>query len=396
MLVAALSAASCGQRRAAPAADDSNVDKNAGAVTVSGAVVAPAASDAGTVAPSPPPVRTTASVAAGPPVVPFLEVQEVEASGVNPKGAILSHDGATLYVTNFRQEGKHSISVYDAGTLEPRGEIDVPGSVVEGVLSADDKTLYVSNFWRHSVMFIDVATRAVTREVKTGAHPKILALSRDEKTLFSANWSGDSITQIDVAEGAAVRTLKAGKAPRGMAVTSKGRLYAANFFGASIDVYEGPDYAQKHRFSVCTCPRHLALSPDEATLYVSCLTASQLQAIDLATETVVKKAQIGNSPKSIAVSADGNWVYSADYGTSRSVSIISTADFSARVFPVPGMDRGSGIAVSADGRHAYVTGWYDNHVYKIGIQGTETDRSALALRKIAKWRYQPFAADPGD
>jgi YVTN family beta-propeller protein len=314
---------------------------------------------------------------------------------VNPKGAVLSHDGTTLYVTNFREEGKHSVSIYDADTLAPRGEIEVPGSVVEGVLSADDKTLYVSNFWRHSVMFIDVATRAVTHEVKTGAHPKILALSKDEKTLFAANWSGDSITQIDVPNAAPVRTLKAGKAPRGMAVTSKGRLYAANFFSASIDVYDGPDYAEHHRIKACTCPRHLALSPDESTLYVSCLTASQLQAIDVATETVVKKVQIGDAPKSIAISADGLWVYSADYGTTRSISVVSTTDFTSRVFPVPGMDRGSGVAVSADGHHAYVTGWYDNHVYKIGFKG-EGAHTDEALAKIAKWKFKPHAADPGD
>jgi YVTN family beta-propeller protein len=324
-----------------------------------------------------------------------LEVQEVAETGSMPKGAVLSHDGTKFYVTNFGQLNKKNVTIYDSKTLKLLDHIDVPGIVVESVLSPDGKTLYVSNFRRSTVMYIDLATKTVTHEIKTGTHPKILAISRDGKRLFSANWATNDVTEIDVPSAQVKRTLKTGRQPRGMVLTKDGRLFVANFYGKSIDVYEGKEMEQHHRLKACKCPRHLALSPDEKTLYISCLNANQLQAMDLATEKVTHTVGIGHAPKSVAVSPDGKYVYSADYGVSRSVSVVDTTTWTSRVFKVPGMDRGSGVAVGPDGRHALVTGWYDDHVYLVGFEGSG-GHPAEAKAKIRRWQYLPFKADPGD
>ena len=116
-----------------------------------------------------------------------------------PKGAILSHDGKKFYVTNFGQLDKQNVTIYDAHTLALLDQIDVPGIIVESALSADGKTLFISNFRRNSVMFVDLASKKVTHEIKTGTHPKILVASPDGKSLFAANWASKSVTQIDIA-----------------------------------------------------------------------------------------------------------------------------------------------------------------------------------------------------
>ncbi len=326
---------------------------------------------------------------------PVLEVQEVAATGSMPKGATLSPDGTRFYVTNFGQFDTRNVTIYDAHTLAMLDQIDVPGIICESALSPDGATLYISNFSRHSVMFVDVASKKVTHEIKTGQHPKVLVASPDGKSVFAANWMSKSVTQIDVATASVLRTLDVGKQPRGMAMTRSGKLYVANFYSDSIDVFEGADLEKKHHIAVCKCPRHLALSPDEATLYISCLNFSQLHAMDLATESVQHQVQIGNSPKSIAVSKDGRYVYSADYGEGRSVSVVDTHDWTARVFPIAAMDRGSGVAVAPDGQHALVTGWYDGHVYLVGFEGTggHPDESK---RKMRRWQFTPRHPDPGD
>ena len=338
-------------------------------------------------------VLATARVAHAEP--PLLEVQEVAATGSMPKGATISPDGTRFYVTNFGQFDKENVTIYDAHTLARLDQIDVPGIACESAISPDGKTLYISNFWRHSVMFIDLATKTITREIRTGQHPKILVASPDGKSVFAANWMSQSVTQIDVASGAVTRTLKVGKQPRGMAITKSGTLYVANFYGDSIDVFSGPELESTHRVAVCKCPRHLALSPDDKTLYISCLNFSQLHAFDVATETVTHQVQIGNSPKSVAVSRDGRYVYSADYGTGRSVSVVDTQDWTARIFPIPGMDRGSGVVVTPDGEHALVTGWYDGHVYLVGFAGTG-GHPEESKRRARAWQFRPFHPDPGD
>jgi hypothetical protein len=62
---------------------------------------------------------------------------------------------------------------------------------------------------------------------------------------------------------------------------------------------------------------------------------------------------------------------------------------------VPGMDRGSGIALGADGAHALVTGWFDNHVYLVGFEGTG-GHPKQALEKIETWVHHRHYHPPED
>jgi YVTN family beta-propeller protein len=303
---------------------------------------------------------------------PRLEVQAFAETGSMPKGVTLSPDGTKLYVTNFGQRNGKNISIYDAQTLAHVHDIDVPGIVVESVFSADGALLYASNFDRDSVQVIDTRTRRVVREIHAGLHPKILTLSKDGKTLFAANWNGNSVSEIDLARGRTLRTLPAGRHPRGMALTASGFLYVANFDGATIDVFHGPGFSESYTLAACRIPRHLVLAPDERTRYLSCYHDSQLWALDLTgpSERANHIVPIGKFPKSIDVSRDGRYVYSADYGPSNSVSIVDTRDWSETTYTVPGMVRGSGIAVLPGGQRAAVTGWCDNHVYLVGVVGS--------------------------
>lgn len=321
---------------------------------------------------------------------PRLEVQAVADTGSMPKGVSLSPDGRHAYVTNFGQADQKNIFIYDAETLTHEATIDVPGNVVESVLSLDGSTIYASNFLRNSVQFIDLKTRKVTREIPTGLHPKILVQSPDGKYLFAANWSGKSITQIEIATGKVIRTLPTtGLNPRGMAMTHAGVLFAANFNGASIDVFRGPDMKDRHTVSACPIPRHLTLSPDDKLLFISCFHDSMLHAFDVAAEKVVHTLHVGSSPKSVEVSRDGRWVWSADYGKeTNSVSVVDTDDWTARVYPVPGMDRGSGLTIFPDGKRALVTGWYDYHVYLVGFEGSGGNPTQ-ARAKIDRWIRRP-------
>ena len=327
--------------------------------------------------------------------LPNLELQEVAETGSMPKGATLSHDGSEFFVTNFGQPNTRNVTIYDAKTLDLHASIDVAGPIVESALAPDGKTLFISSFSRSSVMYLDLESKKVTHEVKTGTNPKILVASPDGKSVFTANWSMNSVTQVDVASASVVRTLDVGKAPRGMAMTKGGKLFVANFFGESMDIFEGDDLAKRHRIKTCKCPRHLVLSPDEKTLYMSCLNTNQVQAMDVATEAIVHQATVGESPKSVDVSRDGRYLWTADYGTTRSISVVDTASWTSKVLPIAGMDRGSGVAIAPDGEHALVTGWYDGHVYLVGFEGTG-GHPEEAKAKMRKWQFRAHHADPGD
>jgi DNA-binding beta-propeller fold protein YncE len=119
-----------------------------------------------------------------------------------------------------------------------------------------------------------------------------------------------------------------------------------------------------------------------------------VHALDLASEQVTHKVPVGNAPKTVAVSQDGRWVYTADYGESRSISVVDTSDWTSRILPIPAMDRGSGVAIAPDGKHALVTGWYDGHVYLVGFEGSG-GHPEEAKKTMYKWQFRPKHDDPG-
>lgn len=303
-------------------------------------------------------------------IAPHADVQQVAPTGSMPKGVSISPDGTRLYVTNYGQLDHDNVSIVDAQSLAVLGHIDVPGIVVESVVSPDGRTLYVSNFRRHSVQFIDLGTRTVAREVHVGVNPKVVVLSRDGRRLFAANWTSGDVTEVDTVAGTAVRTLRAGRNPRGMAIARDGRLYVANSTSDEIDIYEGPTMAAHRRIPhVCRVPRHLSLSPDDTRLYVSCLLNGYLAVMDTATMRVIRRVSVASGPKSNDVSPDGRYVATADYNA-HSVSIIDTTDWAVRRIFVATADRTSGVVWARTGFRIFVTGWFDDHVYAIGETGT--------------------------
>lgn len=299
---------------------------------------------------------------------PVLAVHQGVETGAMPKGVTISPDGTRLYVTNYGQLDRLNVTIHDARTLARVGRIDVPGIVVESAISPDGRTLYLSNFRRNSVQFVDVGSRQVTREIHVGSHPKILVLSRDGRRLFAANWNGRSVSEVDTATGRVTRTLAVGEHPRGMALTRSGRLYVANFSDHTIDVFDGPALDQHHRIRrVCRIPRHLALSPDDRTLYISCFSESSLAAMDTVSERITHRVSVGRSPKANDVLPGGRYVVTADYGGS-GATLVDTRDWTAQRIDIPAMDHASGVVAARRGLRFYVTGWYDGHLFSVGLE----------------------------
>jgi YVTN family beta-propeller protein len=304
-------------------------------------------------------------------------------TGSMPKGVIRSPDGRALYVANYGQLDRGNLGVYDANTLARTRLIDVPGIIVESAISPDGRTLYVSNFRRNSVQYLDLASGSVTREVNTGRHPKILVVSHDGRRLFAANWASRDVSEIDVATGTVTRTLPAGDNPRGMAITRGGRLYVANSTSDDIHVYEGASMALARRIPrVCRIPRHLTLSPDESRLYISCLGAGVLAVMDTSNDRIIRRVATQSGPKANDVSPDGRYVATADYNAS-GITVIDTSDWSTRSLEIPLMNRASGIVFAATGLRVIVTGWFDDHLFAVGVEGA-APALAFARRDVLR------------
>ena len=62
------------------------------------------------------------------------------------------------------------MSIFDAQT-EQVSHLDIPGTVTACAVSPDQKTLYVADPTSKAVEIVDLETKRVKKEVKTGATP---------------------------------------------------------------------------------------------------------------------------------------------------------------------------------------------------------------------------------
>jgi YVTN family beta-propeller protein len=293
---------------------------------------------------------------------PALQVVARARTRSLPKSVNVSPDGRIVVVCNFGQQGAHNVSFFDALSLTPLGEVDFPGNAVETVFSADGTTLYVSNFRRHVVEVVDVATRSVRAEIAVGRHPKFMALSSDGATLYVANWGDRSVSVVDVAEAREVRRLPTERHPRGLAVRPDGTLLAAAFHGDVIHVFPAGADAESERWETCAYPRHLLLSPDGETLYVTC-SLGHVGFYDAQTGRRLGLAPTGRNPRSIGLSGNGRWIGVANFSSS-DVSLIDTVERRHRTYTVPGASRIVGLAMHPGPQvRLYATSWDTNELY---------------------------------
>ncbi|MBI5501107.1 MAG: beta-propeller fold lactonase family protein [Deltaproteobacteria bacterium] len=281
-------------------------------------------------------------------------------TGSLPKGVTLSPDGATLAVTNFGEPWGRSVDLFDAATLERLDSIDFHGgNAVESVWSPDGSTLYVSDFRNHELRFIDVASREVRARVGVEHHPKVLALSPDGAILYASCWAGDSVCAVDVEAETLHGCVEVGRHPRGMSVSPDGsRLWVVNY--GSDDLHEIDTAAltvlRQLEFPSPSYPRHVVRDRDGRRLFVSGKRRNVLWIVDVETLAVTAEIPVGECPKTVALSPDEAWVYTANY-CSHDVSVVDLAALRAVQVPIDGLEEASGLALDAGGTHLWVTGW---------------------------------------
>jgi len=96
-------------------------------------------------------------------------------------------------------------------------------------LSPDGKTLYVSNEWSDTISEIDAATLTVRRTLQAGWGPSGLTTDRSGKTLYVANGIGNDISVFDLRRGVEVKRLATERYPDHVVLAKDGRfVYVSN------------------------------------------------------------------------------------------------------------------------------------------------------------------------
>ena len=283
----------------------------------------------------------------------------------------------------------HTISVFDVdkqliATIDDSVDLrafgyDVAGDIyrgspVEAAFTSDGLYAFVSNYRMYGTGFdpndgsdscnkdqgsdsfvyrIDTQTLRIDRVYAVGSVPKFLAVTPDDTLLLVSNWCSFDVSIIDLDTHVTLANIEVGRHPRGIAITGDGTtayvavmgstgiavidLEAIAGHGTGIDTLsDAADVTTQENGSapneiaylrgVGANPRHLVLSPDDGTLYVTLNGEHAVVAIDPSTGSEIMRATTGTKPRSMDISDDGTALYVVNYN-SDTMTKLRTSDF---------------------------------------------------------------------
>ncbi|MGW6690467.1 YncE family protein [Streptomyces sp. NPDC054961] len=254
------------------------------------------------------------------------------AVGGGPEQVAVTPDGASLYVTNaFKYVSAVNIAKKSVTDIPFDKDELSPDLLYGEAIAPDGKHVYVAvqnPFDGDNVSVIDTATNQVSATIKT-SRPDQVVINPGGKRLYVADSKG-SLSVINTADNQVIATIRLNEAANGMAVTPDGkRLYVTGNSG-TVSVVN----LVKQKI-VRTIPGAgtggLTISPNGKRAYVvgvdNKIRQGKVSVINLTTDKVTKTIPIGDIPP--------------DTG-------------SGRYF------RPAEVALTPDGKSAYVVGSYGN------------------------------------
>ena len=315
-----------------------------------------------------------------------LKVVDTFKVGVHPQHVVPAWDLKTLWVAN-NAEGRTdgSLTPVDPLTGKPGASIAVE----------DPYNMYWTPDGKYAVVVAEAYKRLDFRDPRTMklaysiATPKCDGINHADFSidgrfaLFTCEFNG-AITKIDLVNRTVVGTLKLSQyfnRPEVLATLVELKKKTPGKTPKKI-----PDPSQLGA-EICTTPgmpQDVRASPDGKLFYVADMMADGVHVVDGETLTQVGFVATGIGAHGLYPSRDGKKLYVANRGSNQirgkplgkgSVSVIDFATGAViQNWPVPGGGSPDMGNVSADGKHLWLSGRYDDMVYRFDTSSGAVDK----------------------
>jgi len=230
--------------------------------------------------------------------------------GYLPSQVRMSPDGRTAYVSD---QDAGTITFISVATNQAFGTAIVPeGSILTTGLSPDGSRLYALTDY-YGVYVIDTATRQVIGQIPnagtllTGVAfhpfaPCMYVAARDEGTIRTVDLRNNTVVRTDAVTGARIQNVAVSRDGSVLFATDieRSKLLVRDLPSGSATFLEYPIGTPQRRNAF-----DVAVTPDNARVYVSTLADGKVYVLDRATRVVLDSVRTGGSARYIGFNASG-------------------------------------------------------------------------------------------
>lgn len=330
-------------------------------------------------------------------------------TGVTPDGMAITPDNRFAYVANNNNYG---ITDGDSVTVLNLKNNTVKQTITDSSFNEPFKVAinpqgtkaYIPNSNGTTVSIIDIATNTVTGVIDGFDGPSGMVITPDGSKGYVNNYGGPegvgsgnatTVRVVDLINNVIVGApIHVGLAPAALAIAPDGKyVYVINYVDGNPDtgtmsVIRTADNTVVSTIPGFSGPFGIAITPNGKYAYVTNFGSnnfnpigSTVSVVKLSTRTIVATVDLAIQPAGIAITPDGRFAYVTNYNTlyagsnftnltpgQGTVNIIDVR--TNKVIP-PTIVVGQGansVAISPDGKFAYITNFVSNTVSVIALQ----------------------------
>jgi YVTN family beta-propeller protein len=237
--------------------------------------------------------------------------------------------------------------------------------VAPSIATPASASVYFTDGGANAVKVFDSATGTLSATIPMGGFPSpFLAMNAAKTRVYVPVQFAGTVKVIDTATGNVTATIPVGNTPMGVAVTPSGaKVFVANRSDNTVSVIDTTSNTVSATVNAGAAPYGVLVSPDGTRVYVSNESGNSVTVINAATNAVVTTVAVGTGPRVLAISPDGAKLYVANTGTTKTVSVITTASNTVTGTITPAAGVGDGLAISSDGAKLYISGTTTISVY---------------------------------
>lgn len=330
-------------------------------------------------------------------------------TGVNPAGLAISVDNRTAYVANnnnYGIDGQDSVSVLDLKNNLLKDTItddsfNEPYTITLGIL---DAKAYVTNSNSTTISIINTANNMVTGLINGFDGPSGMVITPAGNRAYVNNYggpeglgsgNGKTVSIVDLNSNTIIGApIEVGLAPAALAMSPYGDyIYVINYETGepetgTMSVIRTSDNSVIATVEGFSGPFAIAVTPNGKYAYVTNFGSNNfapfgttVSVVDLCNYVIVDTIDLGIQPSGIAITPNGKYAYATNYNTlyagenftdltagQGTVNIIDTATNEV-IAPVIAVGQSpANIAISSNGKFAYVSNYTSNTVSVIQIK----------------------------
>jgi len=230
-----------------------------------------------------------------------LRLVESVITGAAPTMVVLSPSAERAYVNN---QFSGDLAIIDLDRRALAGAVRISGDPLGEVLAPDGRTIYVvTNLDR--LHAIDAQTARVKASAPVPSACQSLAMHPSGRWLYVPTWRGGETLEVDAQTLRTTRTFSSGGTTQDVVVSADGLMFYVTNLAGWLDAFHLLTGRHVARVNLGTAAVSLAVTPDEAVLYVGLLYAGQVLQLERTTLRVLRTLDTGGKPRRVAFDARG-------------------------------------------------------------------------------------------